>query len=125
MRRAVLVSMIAAVVAADAGVALAQSSKQDRTRIEELTGLKGTFVDTERVFKVTSPRTDVKVLVDGWAMPPFMGLTSWVSFGQTPSAKTMIMGDLVLLQDEVNPVMSELLGAGLEVTALHNHFFFD
>ena len=125
MGRRTLVWAIAAAVAADASVALAQSSKQDRTRIEELTGLKGTFIDAERVFKVTSPRTDVKVSVDGWTMPPFMGLTSWVSFGQTPSAKTMIMGDLVLLQDEVNPVMSELLGAGLEVTALHNHFFFD
>src|SRR5262245_3572048 len=124
-RRWILVGAIAAVAAADASVALAQSSRQDRARIEELTGLKGTFIDTERVFKVTSPRTDVKVSVDGWAMPPFMGLTSWVSFGQTPSAKTMIMGDLVLLQDEVNPVMSELLGAGLEVTALHNHFFHD
>lgn len=121
----ILVFAIAVVAAADASVALAQSSRQDRERIEELTGLKGTFIDTERVFKVTSPRTDVKVSVDGWAMPPFMGLTSWVSFGQTPSAKTMIMGDLVLLQDEVNPVMSELLGAGLEVTALHNHFFYD
>jgi len=125
MGRTTLVWALAAAVAADAGVALAQSSKQDRTRIEELTGLKGTFIDAERVFKVTSPRTDVKVSVDGWTMPPFMGLTSWVSFGQTPSARTMIMGDLVLLQDEVNPVMSELLGAGLEVTALHNHFFFD
>jgi hypothetical protein len=125
MGRTTLVWAIAAAVAADASVALAQSSKQDRTRIEELTGLKGTFIDAERVFKVTSPRTDVKVSVDGWSMPPFMGLTSWVSFGQTPSARTMIMGDLVLLQDEVNPVMSELLGAGLEVTALHNHFFFD
>ena len=125
MGRTTLVWAIAAAVAADASVALAQSSKQDRTRIEELTGLKGTFIDTERVFKVTSPRTDVKVSVDGWSMPPFMCLTSWVSFGQTPSARTMIMGDLVLLQDEVNPVMSELLGAGLEVTALHNHFFFD
>jgi len=125
MGRGTLVWAIAAALAADASVALAQSSKQDRARIEELTGLKGTFIDAERVFKVTSPRTDVKVSVDGWAMPPFMGLTSWVSFGQTPSAKTMIMGDLVLLQDEVNPVMSELLGAGLEVTALHNHFFFD
>ncbi|MFI4946204.1 MAG: DUF1259 domain-containing protein, partial [Burkholderiales bacterium] len=92
MGRKTLVWAIAAAIAADAGVALAQSSKQDRTRIEELTGLKGTFIDAERVFKVTSPRTDVKVSVDGWTMPPFMGLTSWVSFGQTPSAKTMIMG---------------------------------
>jgi hypothetical protein len=125
MRRQALQLAMAVVLAAGAAPALAQSSKQDRARIEEITGLKGNFVEAERVFKVTSPRTDVKVSVDGWAMPPFMGLTSWVSFGQTPSAKTMIMGDLVLLPDEVNPVMSELFDAGLEVTALHNHFFYD
>ena len=125
MRRQALPLAMAVVLAAGAAPALAQSSKQDRARIEEITGLKGNFVEAERVFKVTSPRTDVKVSVDGWAMPPFMGLTSWVSFGQTPSAKTMIMGDLVLLPDEVNPVMSELFDAGLEVTALHNHFFYD
>jgi hypothetical protein len=58
-------------------------------------------------------------------MPPFMGLTSWASFHPTPAGKTMVMGDLVLFQDEVNPVLSALLDAGLEVTALHNHFFFD
>src|SRR5262245_36186000 len=125
MRKDTLAGAIAAIVIVNGTFAHAQSSKQDRARIEEITGLKGTFFDSERVFKVTSPRTDTKVAVDGWPMPPFMGLTSWVSFGQTPSAKTMIMGDLVLLQDEVNPVMSALIESGLEVTALHNHFFYD
>jgi hypothetical protein len=125
MRRQALTLVIAAVALTRTAPAHAQSSKPDRARIEEVTGLKGTVIEAERVFKVTSPRTDVKVSVDGWTMPPFMGLTSWVSFGQTPSAKTMIMGDLVLLPDEVNPVMSEFLDAGLEVTALHNHFFYD
>src|SRR5438477_290726 len=60
-----------------------------------------------------------------WTMPPFMGLTSWAAFQKGKSAEAMVMGDLVLMQDEVNPVMSELLGAGLHVTALHNHFFYD
>ena len=58
-------------------------------------------------------------------MPPFMGLTSWAAFTPGKSASTMVMGDLVLFQDEVNPVMSALLDNGLSVTALHNHFFFD
>ncbi|MFL6664409.1 MAG: DUF1259 domain-containing protein, partial [Rhizobacter sp.] len=67
---------------------------------------------------------DVKVAVDRWTMPPFMGLTSWAAF--TPMGKaTMVMGDTVLLEDEVNPAMSAALDAGLEVTALHNHFFYD
>src|ERR1700752_1793105 len=77
MRRGILVCAIAVAVVVDARAALAQRSKEDRARIEELTGLKGTYVDSERVFKVTSPRTDVKVSVDGWAMPPFLGLTPW------------------------------------------------
>ena len=71
---------------------------------------------------MTSPRTDTKISVDGWTMPPFMGLTSWASFHASGPGKTMVMGDLVLFQDEVNPVLSELLDSGLEVTALHNHF---
>jgi hypothetical protein len=97
----------------------------DGAKIESLTGLKGTLNASEGVFKVTAPRTDVKVAVDGWTMPPFMGLTSWVSFEAGGKAEAMVMGDLVLFQDEVNPVMSTALGAGLEVTALHNHFFYD
>jgi rhodanese-related sulfurtransferase len=77
------------------------------------------------VFKVTSPRNDVPVSVDGWKMPPFMGLTSWAGFVDGKKEEAMVMGDLVLFQDEVNPVMSALLENGLKVTALHNHFFFD
>ncbi len=105
--------------------ASAQPTKLDTARIEEITGLKGTMIEQEGVFKVTSPRTDVKVAVDGWTMPPFMGLTSWASFHAGAKGHAMVMGDLVLFQDEVNPVLGELLDAGLEVTALHNHFFYD
>ena len=108
-----------------ASLALAQEPKLDTARIEEITGLKGAVIAEEGVFKVTSPRTDAKVVVDGWTMPPFMGLTSWASFKASSSGQAMVMGDLVLFQDEVNPVLSELLAAGVEVTALHNHFFFD
>jgi Domain of Unknown Function (DUF1259) len=79
------------------------------------------------VVKVSYPRKDVPIAVDGWKMPPFMGLTSWAAFspGQAGKSEAMVMGDLVLLEDEVNPVMSTLLDSGVEVTALHNHFFFD
>ena len=79
------------------------------------------------VVKASFPRKDVDVRVDGWKMPPFMGLTSWAAFtpGKSGTAEAMVMGDLVLFEDEVNPVMSVLLDAGVEVTALHNHFFFD
>jgi len=93
--------------------------------IEAITGLRGTFNAEEKVFKVTSPRTDVQVAVDDWQMPPFMGLTSWAAFQAGSKAEAMVMGDLVLFEDEVNAVMSVALEAGLSVTALHNHFFFD
>ena len=97
----------------------------DTAQIETGTGLKGTLNEAEGVFKVTAPRNDVKVSVDGWQMPPFMGLTSWAAFTEGKKAPAMVMGDLVLMQDEVNPVMSALFDAGLSVTALHNHFFYD
>src|SRR5438552_3216042 len=105
----------------------AQSKKLDTAQIDELTGLKGRFNEQEGVYKVSSPRTDLKISVDKWEMPPFMGLTSWAAFmpGVKDGAMVMVMGDLVLMQDEVNPVMSAALENGLQVTALHNHFFFD
>src|SRR5204863_502476 len=107
-------------------VAVASASAAlDYSRIEQLTGLKGSWNATEGVFKVTQPRNDLPVSVDGWTMPPFMGLTTWAGFIAGTKSEAMVAGDLVLLVDEVNPVMSAALGAGLSVTALHNHFFFD
>lgn len=99
--------------------------KLDTAHIEELTGLKGALTAAEGVFKVTAPRTNLPVSVDGWKMPPFMGLTTWAGFIQGKKAEAMIAGDLVLFEDEVNPVMSALFEYGVAVTALHNHFFFD
>ena len=102
------------------------SLKLDTAEIDQLTGAKGVMNGEENVYKVSFPRTDVKVSVDGVAMPPFMGLTSWAAF--KPGLKdgaVMVMGDMVLFQDEVNPAMSAALDSGLSVTALHNHFFYD
>ena len=97
----------------------------DTAKIEAATGLKGTFNKDENVFKVSKPRTDIKIRVDEWQMPPFMGLTSWAAFTPARDGETMMMGDTVLFEDEVNPAMSATLGSRLDVTALHNHFFFD
>ena len=93
-------------------------------RIDELTGLKGKLNEKEGVYKVTFPRNDVKIVVDGWTMPPFMGLGTWAAFTPTKDG-AMVMGDTVLFEDEVNTAMSTALDNGLNVTALHNHFFFD
>jgi hypothetical protein len=104
---------------------LALAGNFDTAIIEQLTGLKGAFNTNEGVFKVTAPRNDLPVSVDGWKMPPFMGLTTWAAFIEGKKAEAMVAGDFVLFEDEVNPVMSAALDAGLSVTALHNHFFYD
>lgn len=113
------------IIAVAAVLALNAIGEQlDTATIEQIIGVKGTMNTDENVFKIAVPRTDVKVSVDGWPMPPFMGVGSWVAF--TPGMNgTMVMGDTALFQDEVNPVMSVALDNGLAVTALHNHFFYD
>jgi hypothetical protein len=97
----------------------------ERTKIDQVTGAKGSYIGEEDVYRVTFPRADVKVAVEGRTMHPFLGLTSWAAFTPDAHGALMVMGDLVLFEDEVNPVMSAALDSGLEVTALHNHFFFD
>jgi hypothetical protein len=97
----------------------------DTAKIDNLTGLKGKMNEKEGVYKVTFPRDDVKISVDGWTMPPFMGLGTWAAFTKGAHTEAMVMGDTVLFEDEVNPVMSVAFDNGLSVTALHNHFFFD
>jgi hypothetical protein len=100
------------------------AAELNTVRIDELTGLKGKFNEKEGVYKVTWPRNDVTIVVDGWTMPPFMGLGTWAAF-QGSNDKAIMMGDTVLFEDEVNPAMSAAFDNGLSVTALHNHFFFD
>ena len=96
----------------------------DTARIEKLTGAKGALDEKEGVFKVSVPRADLAVMAAGVRMTPPMGLTSWAAFERSGD-RVVVMGDLVLLEDQVNPVMSVALDEGLEVTALHNHFFWD
>jgi len=96
----------------------------DTAAIERLMGLKGALSEKEGVFKVSMPRTDLSVTAAGVKLTPPMGLTSWAAF-QMVDGHAMVMGDTVLLEDQVNPVMSVALESGLEVTALHNHFFWE
>src|SRR5256885_5538078 len=96
----------------------------DTAKIEQLTGAKGKLDEKEGVFKISLPRGDINVTAGGVTMTPPMGLTCWASFMKMGD-HAMVMGDQVLLEDQVNPVMSVALDNGLEVTALHNHFFWD
>src|SRR5262247_1543830 len=103
---------------------MSAQAKLDTAKIEQLTGVKGEMNEKEGVFTVRAPRTDLQVTAAGVKMNPAMGLTSYAAF-MNAGSKTMIMGDTTLLEDQVNPVMSVALDNGLEVTALHNHFFWD
>src|SRR3977135_4110420 len=83
-------------------------------------GKQGDFKDG--VLKVNIPRSDLKVVVDGIATPTPFGFGGWVALEKGSGGMDVMMGDLVLTESEVNPVMSALLQSGIEVTALHNHF---
>lgn len=96
-----------------------------RSAVDQITGIKGSYVDSEDVYRISFPRSDVKVTVDRSALQSFMGLTSWAAFTTGTLKEAMVTGEFLLFEDEVNPVMSAALDNGLEVTALHNHFLFD
>jgi hypothetical protein len=72
------------------------------------------------IYRVGLPRTDLKVTLDGVELKPGFALGSWLAF-EKMGDQGMVMGDLVLTMDEVNPVMSKLAAGGIEITALHNH----
>src|SRR6266704_2356 len=105
--------LVVSIVACSSLAAAAEPFALDSAKIEEAAGAKGSLNKDEGVFKVSYPRSDVKVTIDGTQMPPFMGLTSWASFMSGTTSEAMVMGDMVLFQDEVNPTMSAALDNGL------------
>src|SRR5438874_3311457 len=113
-----MIAVIAVLLAAQ------PAARLDTVKIEQLTGLKGKLDEKEGVFKVSLPRGDIAPTAAGVKLTPPLGLTAWAAFSGG-GAHTMVMGDVVLTEDQVNPAMSAALDNGLEVTALHNHFFWD
>jgi Domain of Unknown Function (DUF1259) len=101
--------------------ARAQAPAFDTAVIEKATGAKGTWIASEKVFKVSLPRTDLSVVAEGVRLTPPMGLTSWAAF-RSGGGSAIVMGDVVVTEDRVAPAMDAALAGGLEVTALHNHF---
>jgi hypothetical protein len=97
----------------------------DTAAIDKITGLKGALNEKEGVYRISFPRNDVKVAVDGWQMPAFMGLGTWAAFTKGSNTEALVMGDTVIFEDEVNDAISVAFENGLSITALHNHFFFD
>jgi hypothetical protein len=101
----------------------AQTVPADYDGVLKTLGKQGDF--KENVLKINIPRSDLKVTIDGIATPTPFGFGGWLAMTKGSGGDEVMMGDLVLLEDEVNPIMSALLDNGLEVTALHNHFFFE
>lgn len=89
----------------------------------DVLGYSGDYKDD--VFKVNLPRTDLSVTVKGEPVPTALGFGGWIAMSRGTEGDTVLMGDLVLTEDEINPVMSALLEQGLEVSAIHNHFFWE
>jgi uncharacterized protein DUF1259 len=102
---------------------VAQDVPKDYQEVLTFLGRSGDF--RAKVLKVNVPRSDLKVTIAGQSTPTPFGFGGWVAMTKGDGGAEVLMGDLVLTQDEVNPVMSALLEHGIEVTALHNHFFFE
>jgi hypothetical protein len=119
------IAVLGATLACVASSVPAQPPAFDPAPIEQATGIKPTYNAKENVYKVTRPRPNLAA-VDGWKLPPFLGTSSYAAFAPTGEAgKVMVMGDNVLYEDEVPAAMDAALQNGLDVTALHNHFFFE
>src|SRR5690348_5164210 len=95
----------------------------DAGKIATASGTKAATTP-DGVVRIGWARTDVAVKVDGMALKPFAGLGSWAAFTAAPHG-AMVMGDTVVFQDEVTPAMDAAFAGGLDVTGLHNHFFYD
>jgi Domain of Unknown Function (DUF1259) len=117
------VALVAAAAWTTASFGQASDVPAEYQQVLSTLGKQGDFKDS--VLKVNIPRNDVRVTVAGVATPTPFGFGGWVAMTKGDGGHQVLMGDLVLLQDEVNPVMSALLDNGFDVTALHNHFFWD
>lgn len=101
----------------------AQEMPTDYQQVLKIVGKSGDY--KANVLKVNVPRNDLHMKVAGFALPTPFGFGGWFAMSKGDGGHEVLMGDLVLTEDEVNPVMSALLDHGLEVTALHNHFFWE
>ena len=118
-----LITLCAALSVSFASAALGQEVPAEYQQVLTALGKQGDY--KANVLKVNIPRNDVSVTVANVKTPTPFGFGGWVAMTKGTGGMDVMMGDLVLTQDEVNPVMSALLDNGIDVTALHNHFLWD
>ena len=118
-----VIATVLTVTGASIGWVGAQEIPADYQQVLTALGKPGDY--RANVLKVNIPRNDVSVTVAGVKTPTPFGFGGWIAMTKGAGGMDVMMGDLVLTQDEVNPVMSALLDNGIEVTALHNHFLWD
>ena len=118
-----LITLCAALSLSFASAAVAQDVPAEYQQVLTALGKQGDY--KANVLKVNIPRNDVSVTVANVKTPTPFGFGGWVAMTKGTGGMDVMMGDLVLTQDEVNPVMSALLDNGIDVTALHNHFLWD
>jgi len=123
MKKAILLLLAGVCLTIFGSSAFAQDVPGDYQDVLKLLDRKGDF--EAGVLKVNIPRNDLKMTVQGFPTPTPFGFGGWIALTKATDGSDVMMGDLVLLQDEVNPVLSVLLDNGIDVTALHNHFFWD
>ena len=116
-------TLIFVICLAPAAFPQAQNIPAEYREVFTILGKQGDYASN--VLKVNIPRNDLTVSIQGMPVPTGLGFGGWVAMTNGDDGKTVMMGDLVLVEKEVNPVMSALLNNGIEVTALHNHFFFE
>ena len=101
-----------------ASTVTAAVSEQTRTSIDQVIGHKGSYATEEGVYKIILPREEATIVQDYQTLSPNLGLNSWVAFSSGVHHEAMLTGQFLLLDDEVNPVLDAVLGAGLDVTGL-------
>ena len=122
-QKALLVPMFLISITVLAQISVAQEVPSDYQQVMKIVGKQGDYKGN--VLKVNIPRNDLHVKIAGYSVPTPFGFGGWFAMTKGDAGEDVVMGDLVLTENEVNPVMSALLDHGLEVTALHNHFFWD
>ncbi len=111
--------------ALSSSAAMPPISQQARAALDRTLGTKGVYVDEESAYKFAFPRTDLSVHVGRQRLSPAQAPRAWATFSPSMHQEALVSGEIIVLEDEVNPAMSAALSGGLEVTGLGNTLLFD